>query len=215
MNNFSIIIPTLWRCPEIFESIQQLSNNRYVKEIIIINNDISRQPDRDKIQISDKVIIVTPLNNIYVAAAWNMGARMASQDIICFLNDDVILNDRIFELFQQTDFSSIGLVGLQENAVSPDPNPDYPVELIPVDGRGHGYGCCMFVHKNHYVPIPADIKVFFTDDWLIVAIRKYHKKPHHLLKCSIKGRMSVTSTEFNHIYHRDGEIFHHLMRDFD
>lgn len=214
MNTFSVVIPTLWRCNETLESIRHLIHNPHVSEIIIIDNDRQQTPEHDKILLSDRVKLITPHSNLYVGESWNLGTRMAKENLICLLSDDVVLHDNVLVRVQTLNFNEIGVLGLSEGAVSEHADIDYPIKILPTDHRTHGYGVCMFYHRKHYVNIPSKLKIFFTDDWIFAAVRKHSGKANYILDCSIRGRMSVTSQSFNYMFHSDGEAFAELMRDF-
>lgn len=214
MTTFSVVIPTLWRCQETIDSITQLCSDTHVTEVIVIDNDRSRTPQINSVLQSEKVKLVTPYQNLYVGESWNLGTRMAKENHICLLSDDIVLHNSILQRLQTCNFSEMGILGLAEGSVSENPNYDQPITIAETDHRSHGYGVCMFYNRQHYVDIPASLRVFFTDDWLFASLRKRSGKANYVLNCSVRGRMSVTSREFNFMFHDDGLAYAELMRDF-
>ena len=68
---YTVIIPTMWRCPQItVPFLAELSACDNVGEIIIIDNDSSKQPS---ILPTNKVTLYNFGKNIYVNPAWNFG----------------------------------------------------------------------------------------------------------------------------------------------
>ena len=213
MNSFSVGIPTLWRSHYLFESLQQLKDNPYVREVIIIDNDRSRAPNKREILFSKKFKIIEPDENLMVARSWNLLVESSTSNLVCLLNDDIVLNDNVFLKLQETNFDEIGIVGLKEDSIRSNPDYSLPVELIHTQHRTHSFGCCMFFNKKNYVPIPETLRVFFTDDWIFVNCRDIIKKNNYVIQGFIKGVTSITATEFQHTYHRDGEVFYSLLRE--
>lgn len=183
---FSIVIPTCWFAEEIIESIKQLEECTLVDDIIIIDNNVN---DRPYFLHNEKLRIFSQYKNIYVSEAWNTGVRLAKNNNICLLNDDIILNDAIFEFISRCD--NYGLIGLEQSSIVEIPC-SINLELKQCDDIHVGYGCCMFIHKTNYINIPADIKVLYSDNFLFDSLIRKNFKNYSLM-CSIKGRIGATT----------------------
>lgn len=105
--NVSIIIPTYNRIDDLKECLSSIFLQIYLpSEIIIVDDSTSEIVEEfinaQKDEWVSKKVELTYIRNIHGKAltkARNIGIDAASGDIICFLDDDVILNDRyIFEI---------------------------------------------------------------------------------------------------------------------
>lgn len=177
----SVIIPTLWLTDTLDKSLEQLDNSPYVSEIILINNNYNNTPSYYK---SDKIRIHTPPTNIYVSKAWNYGVRVAKEDYICILNDDVVLNDRVLE-YMASIKKPRGITGLAFGSIN---GPKVPIKISETVEMPYAYACCMFLHKKSYVPIPEGINIVYGDNYLFNTI----PGPHYQLHCSVEGTISTS-----------------------
>ena len=198
----SFIIPTIWKAEEIYKSIEQFKRLKHKNaELIIIDNTHSDFYDNDP-----RITIVKCTNNIFVNPAWNIGVKLARNNYICLLNDDIYFNYvNLFNNFERfiDQNPNLGLIGFNENSRVRDNsnilNKDDD-ELILVDTTGivpFAYGCCMFLKKEDYFDIYEECKIFYGDTILIVSIvdtkRKYMYYIDNLISI---GRISVSSDDY-------------------
>ena len=86
-NKISVIIPTIQKTLEVLEQIiVLLSQDESVEEIILINNKIENPLDYD----FPKLRIITPNENLYVNASWNLGIKESKCENFLLLNDDLL-----------------------------------------------------------------------------------------------------------------------------
>jgi glycosyltransferase involved in cell wall biosynthesis len=92
---YSIIIPTKNRCDQLIEclkSIELLFTDGLLFEVLVIDNN-SNDLTRNILQLNFKMDIRYFLEEIPgLLSARHFGAKMAKYDILCFLDDDVILS---------------------------------------------------------------------------------------------------------------------------
>lgn len=194
---WSVIIPTMWRSPLTIPLLASLSESTHVQEIIIIDNS---PHDKPSFQLP-KVNILEQVQNIYVNPAWNLGVQHAKHDLICLCNDDVAFNPSIFKTAEEH-LQASTVIGCHED------NFNLPDNITPTIHSGHaigqGWGCILFFKKKYFVPIPASLKIWCGDDWLVIT----HSHTQRLRFSSVT-EMSTTSSApgLNHIAQRDKHNF--------
>jgi len=167
MEKFSIIIPTMWKSPLIYKMLKLYIECSVVEEIIIINNGgipvyASNESD---IIVSPKIRVFHVTNNIYVNAAWNLGAKYAQHTIILANDDiDISFNHLYALLFNiSVRYSNYDLIGASINNLS-----NQRTSISKYD-KSNGFprksfGCFMVCRK--YIPIPEEMKILCGDNWL-------------------------------------------------
>jgi len=188
MKKFSVIIPTLYKPTYLMGSLKSLCQIDSVDEIIVIENE---NCPFEKFY-HEKTIYVKVYKNIYCNPAWNMGARMAKNDYICLLSDDILFDfNLVFSMIKDTDIMDhIGILGLSANCYNDIPNND-KIQIVPSFTRGFGFGSCMFMKKSNYIHIPEDLKILWGDEWLY---RRQKNKPNYeISNLSTNKAVSVSS----------------------
>ncbi len=186
----SIIVPTMWRFAPFADFASQLVKLDVVGELIIINNDSKNTPDHPLLS-HPKVKVFDFGRNIFVNPAWNIGASVAKHDILCFLNDDLIFDLRLFYKIEEFITPEIGAIGLSNGLVEQGQTPFTTGEIGFEQFRGQvcfGFGELMFIHKSNWIPIPAGLNVGFGDIFIferfsfnhipiyfIINVLHYHK----------------------------------------
>jgi hypothetical protein len=161
MTTLTVIVPTLWAYQAFPENIIAIAESDLVENVIIIDNNSFSRPSINH----SKIKIITRGRNIYVNPSWNLGASMATGEILCFLNDDLKPYDSIWkyalELFMSDYCSTIGLVGMDFN------HPRGELSHSPCLGRSAHFGAMMFTRKADFVQIPWPLCIWYGDDYLI------------------------------------------------
>lgn len=189
----SIVIPTLWKAEEIYETITSFKDaNNIGAELIIIDNANSSFQD-------SSLTVVKPQENIGVNPAWNIGSILAKNEHVLFLNDDLTINFKLFFEFVKTlNNLEYGLITLDKTLIaSSDINTDNDVlEIENCDAKFNGFGCFMIIKKKLYPIIPQEFKIFFGDFYFHFVLENVLKLPILYIKgLKTKGRISVTSQE--------------------
>jgi len=188
-NKYSVVIPTLWRSTRTVNLIKDLEKSESVDEIIVIDN--SRQYDKH-LEKLPKVRVLQPHFNIYVNPAWNYGVEYSKNKCIALVNDDITFDTRIFERFDETELKSKGFIGMSSENYGE--GVEYNPTLEPWKGEVvlHGWGCIIMFHKDHWKPIPEELKIWYGDNYM----REINPAPSHILKgLPIKTEMSTTSND--------------------
>lgn len=156
----SVIIPTMW-VPQTFVSqLQRIIDNGAVSEVIIINNNVSNTPKQLCTGHNvEKIVLLNQKENIFVNPAWNLGVQTAKENAICILNDDLVFDTKIFYVMTEEFLKDKGVFGIDMV------HTELPLRLEPlVHGAWpFGYGCMMFLHKEHYYEIPKELKIMWGD----------------------------------------------------
>jgi FkbM family methyltransferase len=179
-SKFSVVIPTMWRCPDLFSvALDRYVSCPLVDEVIIINNDVQATPTWGILN-TPKIQMFECDENIKVNPAWNLGVSLSSNDLICIANDDILFDISLFEKVAPRVTPQAGVHGLITGEAKFG-HPQY------VDGKInfvewkhgddiHGFGQLMFIHKQNWLPIINELQIYFGDDFIfhnqLVAGRK-------------------------------------------
>lgn len=149
-NRFSIIIPTMWKSEYIHKMLPIYEDSQLISEIIIIDNDYIKCPSLTNYK---KIKYYTEYKNIYVNPAWNVGYKLANNEII-LINDDIFIPniDDVLELISSSDFDFVGL----------DWENNKNLQITPItEFERNGFGC--FIYVKNYLQIPNEYKIFRGD----------------------------------------------------
>lgn len=202
MNKIDIIIPTMWSDKNFIARLEKYCNYSTVNKIILIDNQKSKRPT-NSILNHPKIELVCYNKNIYVNPAWNEGYYRSEGDILAILNDDIFVDERLFEFIQSLDMSEIDIIGsylrgtisnysIQENFYEKEELLKVNVnKSIPIGSQCYAFGVCMFIKKSSYKVIPSLYKIWFGDDYLI-----QNSESVYALKTNyITGDISKTLTD--------------------
>ena len=171
VDKFSVVMATMWRCPNTTESLlTSLTQHELVDEIILINNDVERTPDLP-ILMNKKIRFLNQNTNIGVNPAWNLGVEKSKNDLICIVNDDITFDVKLFDKIQNRLKPNSGVYGLiiGDPKLGQPPTTDGSIDFIEWKKGDciHCFGQLMFIHKEDWVPILKELVINFGDDWII------------------------------------------------
>jgi hypothetical protein len=186
---YSVIIPTLWKSNRIHKLLWDLIKCQYVDEIILIDN---AGKFFEYYEALDKVKLVQVEENIYVNPAWNLGIKIAKNDLVALINDDINFDTTIFGVITKDILSEFGIIGQSEFNYKVN-NSDEPIlEKWTGKVRDWGWGCLIMFDKTNWIDIPDDIKIWYGDDFIF----KCNPSTKSTLKnFNIETEMSTTSDE--------------------
>ena len=183
----SVIIPTMWKCKRFQQTLRELSKHPLVGEIILIDN------TSNELTIElPKLIHILEGKNTFVNPAWNRGVEIAKYDKLLILNDDIWMDWNILNIIEQYVIEENGVIGMAEENYT---SPHYELGLDPITHRNGGFGCCMFIHKENYTPIPNEMKIWGGDDWLFVKNRNRRKQNYKITGFKVDGEIGATSEQ--------------------
>jgi len=157
INNFSVIIPTMWKSDKIFCLINELINSELIDDIIIIDNDTTKKPKF--ILDSKKINHIKNKTNLYVNPSWNIGVNLSKNNDIIISNDDLCVKN-IDEILKKIRLSDYDLIGLDYANLNKNNS------VVITDKKGgmtKGFGCFFYIKKNKYIKIPNEIKIWYGD----------------------------------------------------
>jgi hypothetical protein len=187
----SVIIATMWNCDRLNQTLKELDSKDIVGEILLFDN----TNNTTKITDIKKLNHILEGKNTYVTAPWNKGAEMAKYDKLLILNDDNWMDWEILNSLYEHITSDIGVIGMAGNAI--DLTETGEVGLMPVEHRYGNFGIAMFIHKNSWIPVPEEMKVWCQDDWLFIKNRNLGKQNYALVNFKIEGSISLTNNSLD------------------
>ena len=204
MNTIDIVTPTMWKADTFTLALEKYCEYSSVNKIYLIDNNHLERP-KSNILNHPKIKIISFGRNIYVNPAWNEGYYQSKADVICLLNDDVIVDQDLFDQVSNLDMSEIDIIGTKvrgsiDNFHIVD-HPDGEEGLIkmnvdktqPIGGQAYAFGICMFIKRSSYKVIPTLYQIQFGDDYLIQKCKNIYAFKTN----KIKGEISKTIVELD------------------
>jgi hypothetical protein len=165
MVKYTIVIPTLWKSKRIHKLLWDLIKCQYVDEIILIDN---AGKFFEYYEALDKVKLIQVEENIYVNPAWNLGIKIAKNDLVALINDDINFDTNIFGVIDENILNTFGIVGMGEG--------NYKEQIDETNGpyldiwqpgiNDWGWGCFIMLNKKNWVEIPDNIKIWYGDNFI-------------------------------------------------
>jgi hypothetical protein len=166
-----------------------------VGEVILINNNRQLTPHHEVLEHS-KVKHHIMEENIYVNPAWNMGASLAENDVLCILSDDVLVDLRVFFEADKFVTKEVGALGIginyeyyralngQFDYITNIQNiiisGDVTIKEHLIDGMPVASGSLFFIHKENWINIPEPFKIYFGDTWTFEVQKLLGRKNHRI-----------------------------------
>ena len=217
MNNFSVIIPTIQKTPNVlYKLVQILAADLCVTEIIVINN----KPEIGlNISVSDKVKIITPKQNLFVNFSWNLGVSKIQNENFALLNDDMLICPNFISRVAESEVyndKNTGLIGAYYNDILvcneaefinyPKSYSNEPI-FIPLSRyfTTGDWGIAILGKKSNYYPIPDDLKIIYGDNYLLYKNLQNGKNNYYVSGFPFKHIHSASSgaEEFSSIILED------------
>ena len=165
---YSFVIPTMWRCNDIFlPFLEKLCASDLINEIIIINNDDANKPAFDF--SNAKIKMFNFGRNIYVNPSWNYGVKISRNERICIINDDVTYDLAVLEKIYNLLTPESGVFGLCPGVgdFNQIPVTDKSIDIVEWTGQHtYGFGCLMWINKNSWIDIPNGLDIYYGDNFI-------------------------------------------------
>jgi glycosyltransferase involved in cell wall biosynthesis len=181
----TVIIPTLGKIKRLSTTLAELSECKYVGEIILIDNTINQT----KINLN-KLVHVLEGHNTFVSAAWNKGVEMSKYDKLLILNDDTWFDWESIGEIEKHITSLSGMIGISRHNYSLKADSPIKIEAIPT--RPEAFACAFFIHKKSWTQIPKEIRLWYNDDWLFLNNIRKGKSNYILRNLAVEGEIGGT-----------------------
>lgn len=192
----------MWKVGDVVKNVGKYLTYKNVNKIYLINNNPSQTPSDFNLIAHTNLEEINYGRNIYVNPAWNEGYYRSKADVICFLNDDVFVEESVFDYIANLDFTDIDIIGAHLKGSVDNfhivQHPDLKEELIklnvdkskPIGGQAYAFGVCMFIKRTSYKEIPSLYQIWYGDDYLI----QNNENIYALKTSKIHGGISKTLT---------------------
>ena len=162
----------------------------------------------------DKVKLVQVEENIYVNPAWNLGIKIAKNDLIALVNDDINFDANIFGVIDENVLNQFGIVGMGEDNYKEqiDDSKGPYLDVWKPGVNDWGWGCMILLDKKNWIDIPEDIKIWYGDN----IIKDVNPSPKACLRnFKVETEMSTTSDEkeWDEVKKKDYENFINYLRN--
>lgn len=208
----SIVIPTMWKFEPFYEFLQYMCLVDTVGEVILIDNN---ETDRPNIEFHPKVKIHNFNKNIYVNPAWNYGISVAENDNICVLNDDVLVDLKLFYKIKEVlKPGRLVVVAANYNKEVTVTGQQHVVARNTVDPVH--WGCCWFIHRSDWVEVPAGMDIYHGDHWIEKMMEMRGKEIVAITDIFFHTPMSATQkfVADEVWYHRESLLYGHLLQNY-
>ena len=205
-----IIIPTMWKAPILLDALRAYAASTHVGKIVLIDNNAADRPSLED-AVYNRLTIIDHGRNIFVNPAWNEGVSLCKSEVICIANDDIQIDEELFQSMILLDWSyrKIDIIGLGTRGEK-EGMEILKVEInksAPLGGQIPTFGACMFMPRKNYAAIPEPLKIWFGDDYLA------HSNPNtYVVKTShVTGSMSTTINSFD----QNSDVHAAIRQDID
>lgn len=197
----TVIIPTLWQCDQLHTTLQELSDCPYVGEILLFDN----TANKNRISLP-KLQHILEGRNTYVGAPWNKGAAMAKHDRLLVLNDDTWMDWSYLSQISGQILETRGMLGIAQKNYQLKGAAQ--LQFLEVSNRPNAFACLFFIHKDSWVPIPDDIKIWATDCWVFTKNQQAGRFNYYIQGLPVSGYVSKT---VSHLKQHESDEFHRII----
>lgn len=207
----SVIMPTIWIGQRYKEMLPIFESHPLFGEIILIDNDTTKT-DKDVFKYS-KLVYLPQKENIYVNAAWNLGAETAKCDVLCFANDDIILDLSFLECALGYVTPEFGMLGLGSSSIihsriDLQPGGSCIEEILKIAPY---YATFFLIHSKSYFTIPEELKIYYGDSYIFEKNKRSNRKNHQLVDGYAITTLGTTSKLFGDMLQKDYYIYRDIV----
>lgn len=211
-NYYTVIIPTMWQSPDcIARMLKIYCNSEYVREVIVVDNDISKTI-HGSILGHNKIRVITNNRNLYVNPAWNWGVSQSTTEKIIIANDDIVIKsfDRLISNIDEF-LKPNQIIGPCKSCFNKS---DSELYIERSNERNYGWGVFMVLYRESYTQIPNELLIWCGDN-----IQHSSNDSYKFKGINIQSKMSTTINnkkvlpmaqndlyKFNDYYNDNGEL---------
>jgi len=212
----SVIIPTMWKCPESYfkHNVSEMLSSDCVKEIIIIDNDPSK---KFNLPLDPRIKMINNKINIGVNPAWNQGVLNSSAEYYLLLNDDCLISESVLEATVAV-MDSDEEVGIVNYWTKKEPlnqyitrrKPTFDIKYLNHIGPNPN-GWFIGGRTKEYFPIPEELVYFYGDNLIHDKCKESGKRVVKIISDYISHDVSTTVKSLDlyrqGLLSKEGEIY--------
>lgn len=193
----TIVLPSYNQVKYLKKTIKSIYTNTYNYFELIIIDDASDQATVEYIKSLTEPNIVKVFNSaqLFVTANWNMGAKLAKNDYVAFLNNDIVLS-KYWDVYLCNTLSTQVIVA---NPFQTDDGELIPYGKSKRTGSIDVRGTCFMMERATLARMgyfPSKLRHWYSDWWLGWIARETKKKTVYIPDSIVHHYGSKSSTEF-------------------
>lgn len=219
----SVVIPTMWKFEPFTEMLRYISRVDIISEIIIVNNSVDATP-HEKLEGIPKLHMYNFERNIYVNGSWNFGVAVANNDKICIMNDDLIIDLKMFMKGYES-LEPKRLIGFnyERDHAGNLRNPGHintgvmeVQKLNEARDNAYHWGSCFFINRSDWEPIPQGLEFYYGDNWIGDTLEARGGEIWVISDAFAYTPTSTTCSEFHSdiLLGREGFIYERLIKQY-
>ena len=225
-----IVIPTMMRCSldPMRYSIAQAVHSKYVNRIVIIDNSGESRFTKELDFDTNKIVVRTMEDNIYVNPAWNIGVSLCQSDDVLIMNDDIFCHadvyDQVSKVMKQF---NVGICSVDTKTCKSTldylkyiDDFDNPIKTNEKFGnvQNNKSGWFFCVKKREWKELPQDMKLWYGDDLIYNRIRHSGYLTKNITSVKIGHMVSASlptlGSDFRKIIDNDKIIYERVRSDY-
>lgn len=188
-----LIVPTIWRPADVVGTLRRYLEAACIKRLILIDNaPESRPSELEALQNDSKLLVLAQAKNLLVNPSWNLGVSQITDPdtVIGILNDDIELPICTLLRLELHHWQPGDVIGLMPDELPGTPFSLQEISYLRGQSIGHqyrGFGSALLMQRRSYREIPASLRIWFGDDWLLHQARRVLgfrdgaiKRHHHI-----------------------------------
>jgi len=213
----SIVLPSYNQVNYLKKTIKSIYANTYNYFELIIIDDASDAETVEYIKSLKEPNIVKVFNKTqaFVTANWNMGAKLAKNDYVAFLNNDIVLS-KYWDVYL---CNALGPNVIVANPFQSDDGDRVPYGKSKRTGSIDVRGTCFMMEKSKLADMgyfPANLKHWYSDWWLgWYVVNKLGKRTEYIKDAIVHHYGSKSSHDFDSKTHKLREIIEADRREFE
>ena len=163
-HKYTAVVPTMLKSPRFQKLVEDLQNEPFCDEVIIIDNSGNLEPS---IPYHPKQRYICEGRNTGCNPAWNKGVELAKNKSVVICNDDINFDTKILGIINPIILQNSGIIGLGGESFTINESLDYPkIQRWQSGIDESGWGCLLFTLKSHWIQIPDDLIVWYGDNFI-------------------------------------------------
>ena len=225
-----IVIPTMMRCnlDPMRYSLHQAIQSKYVNRIVIIDNSGESEFSKQLSFDTNKIVVRTMEDNIYVNPAWNIGVSLCQSDDVLIMNDDIFCHEDVYnQVSKVMKQFNVGICSVDTKTCKSTldylkyiDDFDFPIKTNDkfgnIENNKSGWFFC--IKKREWKNLPQDMKLWYGDDLIYSRIRNLGYLTKNITSVKIghieSASLKTIGPKFNKIISNDKIIYKKQKDDY-